>query len=102
VTSLQLTLIRNNTDYVVFGGREVLRRLFIMLRFVLGLAPRRRGRHAQSATPLWPEMLVHYVVALYTWSADELGDWSALSRGTRVTAAIATFLAPIVWIWAGI
>lgn len=57
----------------------------------LGLRRRPRRRHATRRDSRWPTLVVHYVVAWYTWGRDEQGvEKSAVGRGWRVVAGVVT------------
>lgn len=56
-------------------------------------------RHAKTGDSPWLVIVVHYLIALGTWSRDRYGvDASAVGRGWRVVASvIALGVALAVW-----
>lgn len=64
--------------------------LHSVLGFV-GLHRQPRRQHARRRDSRWPTLIVHYVVAAFTWSRDAYGvDASALGRGWRVVVGCVT------------
>jgi hypothetical protein len=66
------------------------------------LTPRGRGgEHTRCAAPLWPELVLHYLVAAFTWTRAHGDDDSALDRGVRGAAAFALVGVVVIvrWWW---
>lgn len=80
---------------VLYAALDATRRGFIVARVALGFAPRVANAHARGRHAVyWPELVLHYVVALVTWTRDEDGnDRSAVSRFARSFAATVAFAA---------